>query len=109
LMFEEKAYAEDLEALRAKLGLNRPIYLQYVVWLGQVIQGDLGESLWTKRPVLEEIVRRLPVSLELGALAIAFGLCWALPIGVLSAIRQDTIKDYAARSLAILGLSLPGF
>ncbi len=109
LMFEEKAYAEDLEALRAKLGLNRPIYIQYVVWLGQLVQGDLGESLWTKRPVLEELTRRLPVSAELGAMAIVFGLCIALPIGVLAAIRQDTMKDYAARSLAIIGLSMPGF
>lgn len=109
LMFEEKAYAEDLEALRDKLGLNRPIYVQYGVWLGQVIQGNLGESLWTKRPVLEEIARRLPVSLELGAMAIGLGLCLDLPIGVLAAIRQDTLKDYVARSLAIMGLSLPGF
>ncbi|MBI3326866.1 MAG: ABC transporter permease, partial [Nitrospinae bacterium] len=109
LMFEEKAYAEDLEALRAKLGLNRPIYVQYGVWLGRLGRGDLGESLWTKRPVLEEITRRLPISFELGAMAIGFGLCWALPIGVLSAIRQDTLKDYVARSLAIIGLSIPGF
>jgi peptide/nickel transport system permease protein len=109
LMFEEKAYAEDLEALRAKLGLNRPIYIQYGIWLGRVVRGDLGESLWTKRPVLEEITRRLPVSLELGTMAIVFALCFALPIGVLSAIRQDTMKDYAARSLAIVGLSIPGF
>jgi peptide/nickel transport system permease protein len=109
LMFEEKAYAEDLEALRAKLGLNQPIYVQYGIWLSQVVRGNLGESLWTKRPVLEEIARRLPVSFELGAMAIAFGLCWALPIGVLAAIRQDTMKDYAARSLAIIGLSAPGF
>src|SRR5512134_1789945 len=72
LMFEEKAYAEDLEALREKLGLNRPIYVQYVVWLSEVVRGDLGESLWTRRPVLEEIARRLPVSLELGAMAIVF-------------------------------------
>lgn len=109
LMFEEKAYAEDLEAMRAKLGLNRPIYVQFGVWLGRVVQGDLGESLWTKRPVLEELARRLPVSAELGAMAIIFGLCIALPIGVLAAIRQDTLKDYAARSLAIIGLSMPGF
>jgi peptide/nickel transport system permease protein len=109
LMFEEKAYAEDLEALRAKLGLNRPLHVQYVTWLGQVVQGNLGESLWTKRPVLEEIVRRLPISAELGALAILVALCLALPIGVLSAIRQDTMQDYTARSLAILGLSIPSF
>jgi peptide/nickel transport system permease protein len=74
-----------------------------------VAQGDLGESLWTKRPMLEELSRRLPISAELGAMAISFALCLALPIGVLSAIRQDTLKDYVARSLAILGLSIPGF
>jgi peptide/nickel transport system permease protein len=109
LMFEEKAYAKDLDALRAKLGLDKPLYVQYVTWLANVVQGDLGESLWTKRPVLEEMVRRLPVSAELGALAIVFALLLALPIGVLSAIRQDTVQDYTARSLAIVGLSVPAF
>jgi peptide/nickel transport system permease protein len=109
LMFEEKAYAKDLDALRAKLGLDQPMYLQYFTWMGRVVQGDLGESLWTKRPVREEIVRRLPISIELGTMTIAFALCLALPIGVLSAIRQDTLKDYSARSLAIIGLSVPGF
>src|SRR4029450_6063865 len=109
LMFEEKAYAKDLETLRAKLGLDRPLYIQYFSWIGQVMGGDLGESLWTKRPVLEEIMRRLPVSLKLGAMAIIVALCIALPIGVLSAIRQDTLKDYAARSAAIVGLSVPPF
>lgn len=109
LMFEEKAYAKDLEALRAKLGLDRPLYIQYFSWIGQVTAGNLGESLWTKRPVLDEILSRLPVSLKLGAMAIMVALCIALPIGVLSAIRQDTLKDYAARSAAIVGLSVPPF
>jgi peptide/nickel transport system permease protein len=109
LMFEEKAYAKDLETLRAKLGLDRPLYIQYFSWIGQVMGGDLVESLWTKRPVLEEIMRRLPVSLKLGAMAIVVALCIALPIGVLSAIRQDTLKDYTARSAAIVGLSVPPF
>jgi peptide/nickel transport system permease protein len=109
LMFEEKAYAQDLEALRARLGLNRPLHVQYVTWLAQVLQGNLGESLWTKRSVLEEMARRLPVSLELGAMAILVALCLALPVGVLSAVQQDTLQDYTARSLAILGLSVPGF
>jgi peptide/nickel transport system permease protein len=74
-----------------------------------VVQGNLGESLWTKRPVLEEIVRRLPVSAELGAMAIVVALCIGMPIGVLSAIRQDTFQDYTARSAAIVGLSVPAF
>jgi peptide/nickel transport system permease protein len=109
LMFEEKAYAKDLDALRAKLGLDKPLYMQYAAWVGKVVQGDLGESLWTKRPVLEEVIRRLPVSAELGAMAIVVALLLALPVGVLSAIRQDTAQDYTARSLAIVGLSVPGF
>jgi peptide/nickel transport system permease protein len=109
LMFEEKAYAKDLDALRAKLGLDRPVYLQYATWIGHVVQGDLGESLWTKRPILEEIMHRLPISAELGLMAITVALCLALPIGILAAIRQDTVWDYITRSSAIVGLSVPAF
>lgn len=109
LMFEEKAYAQDLEALRAKLGLNRPLYLQYFTWIGEAVQGNLGESLWTKRPVMEELGRRLPVSIQLATMALIIALCLALPIGILSAIRQDTLRDYVARSVAIVGLSVPAF
>jgi len=109
LMLEEKAYGKDLDELREKLGLNRPIYIQYFEWLGQIVQGNLGESLWTKRPVVEELLRRLPVSLELGILALIFAILIALPIGIIAAVRQDSIADYVSRSLAILGLSVPGF
>jgi len=109
LMLEERAYGKDLEDLRAKLGLNRPIHIQYFEWAGRVVRGELGESLWTKRPVLEELGRRLPVSLKLGLLALLFSVSIALPIGILAAIRQDSLADYIARSLAIVGLSVPGF
>jgi peptide/nickel transport system permease protein len=109
LMLEEKAYGKDLEDLRAKLGLNRPIYIQYFEWAGRVLRGDLGESLWTKRPVVEELARRVPITLELGFLSLFFALLIALPIGILAAIRQDAVVDYAFRSLAIVGLSVPGF
>jgi peptide/nickel transport system permease protein len=109
LMLEEQAYGKDLEDLRAKLGLDRPIYAQYIEWSGRVVQGQLGESLWTKRPVIEELARRLPVSLELGFFALLFSVIVAVPIGVLAAIRQDSAADYVARSLAIFGLSIPGF
>src|SRR5919109_5062820 len=77
LMFEEKAYAKDLDTLRAKLGLDRPLYIQYFSWIGQVTGGDPGESLWTKRQELEETTARLPVSLTLGAMAITVALCIA--------------------------------
>ena len=109
LMLDERAYGKDLDDLRAKLGLDRPIYVQYFEWLGRVLTGDLGESLWTKRPVLEELTRRVPITLELGFLALVFAIAIALPIGVLAATRQDSLADYVFRSLAIVGLSVPGF
>ena len=109
MMLEEKAYAKDLEELRAKLGLNRPIYVQYFEWLGRAVTGDLGESLWTRRPVLEEIGQRLPITLELALLSLVIALVLAIPVGVISAARQDTVQDYTLRSAAILGLSVPGF
>jgi peptide/nickel transport system permease protein len=109
LMLEEKAYAKDIEELRAKLGLNRPLHVQYVEWAGRAVRGDLGESLWTKRPVLEEIGHRLPITLELALIALAISLLIALPVGIIAAVRQDSLGDLVARSVAILGLSVPGF
>jgi peptide/nickel transport system permease protein len=109
LMLEENAYARDRDGLRAKLGLDQPLYLQYFVWLGNVLRGDLGESLWTGRPIVQELAYRVPVSLELGGTAVFFAVLMAVPVGIVSAIRQDTARDYVARSAAILGLSIPGF
>ena len=109
LMMQENQYAEDLEAMREKLGLNRLIHVQYVAWMSRVVRGDLGESLYTSRPVIQELARRIPVSLELGAVAVFFAVLMGVPIGVLSASRQDSAEDYIARSGAILGLSAPGF
>ena len=109
LMLEEKAYARDIAELRAKLGLDRPIYVQYFEWAGRVVRGDLGDSLWTKRPILGELATRLPVTAELGAFAIAFAVAIGVPIGILAAVRADALADYVARSAAIIGLSVPGF
>ena len=109
LMMEENQYADDLEAMRAKLGLDRPIYVQYFEWVGRAVVGDLGESLYTRRPVAQELLTHVPVSLELGATAIFFAILMGVPIGILSAVRQDTARDYVSRGGAILGLSIPGF
>ena len=109
LMLEEKAYGKDLADLRAKLGLDRPIPVQYVDWVGRLARGDLGESLWTRQPVLGELARRMPVTLTLGFLAIVVAVVIGVPIGILSAVRQDGALDFFARSAAILGLSIPGF
>src|SRR6185503_6152377 len=94
LMLAEKAYAKDLDELRAKLGLDRPLPVQYVEWLGKVARGDLGESLWTKRPVIDEIGQRLPVTFELAIFGLCFALLIAIPVGIISAARQDTLSDY---------------
>jgi peptide/nickel transport system permease protein len=109
LMLEEKAYGKDVEDLRAKLGLNRPVHVQYFQWLGAVARGNLGESLWTRQPVLHELGRRLPVTATLGLMAIVVAVLIGIPIGVVAAVRQDGVLDFFARSAAILGLSIPGF
>jgi peptide/nickel transport system permease protein len=97
------------EHLRHTLGLDMPIHVQYGRWLIDVLQGDLGNSLWTNRSVTAELAKRLPVSFELGLIALVTALSIALPIGAYSAIRQDTAGDYMGRTVAILALSLPSF
>ena len=109
MMFEEQGYAADLDEMRAVLGLDRPVHVQYVTWLQRVLRGDLGTSLWTERAVLDELLSRLPVTLELGICAILFAVCLALPLGIVAATHPDTLLDHLARSLAIGGLSIPGF
>jgi peptide/nickel transport system permease protein len=97
------------ETLRDQYGLNQSIPRQYFQWLGDVLRGDLGESLLSERPVLDELKARLPVTLELGALGLLVSLLVAVPVGVISAIRQDTITDYVFRGTAIALLAIPGF
>jgi peptide/nickel transport system permease protein len=109
LMLEEKAYGKDLDDLRAKLGLDRPVAEQYAQWVGRIARGDFGESLWTRQPVLGELARRLPVTLTLALMAVIVAIVVGIPIGILSAVRQDGVLDFFARSAAILGLSIPGF
>lgn len=100
----------DRETIEKKLGLDVPIYVQYWRWSTNIItHGDLGKSLWREESVTSQIVSKLPVSIELGLLAILTGIFISIPIGVYSAIRQDTIGDYVARSFAILCISIPGF
>ncbi|GGC60687.1 ABC transporter permease [Chelatococcus reniformis] len=97
------------EQLVQALGLDRPMPEQYLRWLGGILQGDFGRSLWQSTPVLDELMHRLPVTFELGLLALIVGLVIAMPIGIYSAVRQDTAGDIAARSFSILLLSVPSF
>ena len=100
----------DREALERRLGLDVPVYVQYGRWLGDIfLHGSLGESLWGDWSVEDKIIGRLPVTIELGVMAIVIGLLIALPVGIYSAIRQDTAADYVGRSVAIVGLATPNF
>ena len=100
----------DRAAVERRLGLDLPVYEQYGRWIGQILRhGSLGKSLWGEWTVEERILASLPVTLELGVLAIVIGLVIALPVGIYSAMRQDTVGDYAGRSLAIIGLATPNF
>lgn len=98
------------EKIKQALGLDVPIHVQYVRWMGNLfIHGDLGHSLWRETSVWTEVRERAPVTIELGALALIISLLTAIPIGVHSAIRQDTIGDYVGRTISILGVAVPSF
>ena len=99
----------DVAAVEAMLGLDKPWYVQYRDWIGNLLQGDLGLSLWTERSVNEDIAARLPITFELGFLSFLIAQLVAFPIGIYSAIRQETLGDYLGRAFAILSLATPAF
>jgi peptide/nickel transport system permease protein len=100
----------DREALEEHLGLNVPLPVQYVKWMsGMLLHGTFGDSLMGNWRVEERIVGRLPVTLQLGVMAILIGLLISLPVGIYSAVRQDTVSDYVGRTIAIAGLAMPNF
>jgi peptide/nickel transport system permease protein len=100
---------KQLAAMRERLGLDQPLWVQFGTWLWGVLRFDFGTSLWTGRPVIEELLVRLPLSLELALLATTVSVIIAIPLGMLAAIRQDTWVDYAVRMVSIGGLAIPGF
>jgi peptide/nickel transport system permease protein len=100
---------EQKAEVRHLLGLDRPAYLEYLRWIGGVVRGDLGHSLWTNESVAQFIVSKLPITVELTALSIALSLVIAFPIGVFSALRANTLADTVLRTVAVLGISLPNF
>ena len=100
---------EAIEALRTQLGLNKPLIEQYGSWVSGLLTLDAGKSLWSNRPVFVEIGERLPLTIELALLALSISLIVAIPVGVISALRQDTWLDYLFRTFSIAGLAVPGF
>ena len=97
------------DIIRHRLGLDLPVHVQYGRWIGGVLRGDLGLSLRGEVPITPRILSRFPVTFELGVLAVIIGLLISLPIGIYSAIRQNTIGDYAGRGIAVTFISVPTF
>ena len=100
---------KQLAAMRERLGLNDPLWMQFGQWLWGVVRFDFGTSLWTGRPVIEELLIRLPLTIQLAFLATVVSVIIAIPLGMLAAVRQDTWVDYAVRVVSIGGLAIPGF
>ncbi len=105
-----EAYTEEQAVkVRAEYGLDRPVLVQYVVWLGKLVQGDWGTSILSGRPVLKDVLIRLPVTLELIVISMGVALLIAIPAGIIGALRQNTWADYTATSVAMVGVSIPEF
>ena len=108
-MMAESQDATARAALRAELGLDRPIAVQYAAWIGRLLRGDLGRSIRNGEPVIENVGRRLRPSLQLAMLAMAISLLVAFPLGLLSAYRRRTAVDRAGTTFALFGICMPNF
>jgi peptide/nickel transport system permease protein len=104
------AYTEEnAEQLRQSYGLDKPVVVQYLIWLGKLLRGDWGTSILSGRPILQDVLVRLPITLELIVLSMGVALLIAIPAGIATAMRQNTWTDYTAMSSALLGVSIPDF
>jgi len=108
-MMAESVDAGVKEHLRKDLGLDQPIHLQYLAWMGRILRGDLGRSIRNQEPVIENVGRRIGPSLQLAGLAMAISLVVATPVGILSAARRNTAVDRFGTSFALFGICMPNF
>ncbi len=109
IMLREEADPATAAALRTALGLDRPLPIQYLAWLGRAVRGELGRSIRTNQPVTEAILERLPVTLSLAAAASLLALAVALPAGIVSAVRRNSVADVTGTVVALSRVSLPNF
>ena len=105
----QEVSSQTVELVRREMGLDQPVYLQYLHWLGGIIQGDLGTSFRTGLPVWEEITRRLPATIELALAAMLISLVIAIPVGIISAVKRYSLLDNAGMVGAMVGVSMPNF
>lgn len=109
LILGPKATPEGLEALREDMGLNDPLYIQYGNYMGGIVQGDLGTSTYSQRPVLDDLLRYSPATFELALFAMVITLVVGIPFGVISASRKDRMADQFTRVFALIGVAMPAF
>lgn len=109
ILGETRVSETEIQALRHEMGLDKPIYEQYLTWIWGVVHLDLGKSLWSQRPVADDIVQRFPLTLQLAIMITILTIIVAIPLGIVCAIRQDSWLDYFLRIFSIAGLSLPAF
>ncbi len=100
---------KQIRQIRQELGLDRPVVVQYLAWMGGALRGDFGQSYMQRRPVSDILRERVPRSMELALLTLAIAVVWAVPLGVVSAVRQNGALDYLARVVSLSGLGLPLF
>src|SRR6202790_2259241 len=111
ILFAAAGYVDpaDKANLEKELGLNLPLYVQYLHWIGGLLRRDLGYSYVSEKPALQEILPRIPITARLAALALLFSASIGIPLGVISAVNQGTRLDYALRVVVLSGLSVPSF
>ena len=111
VLFDAAGFVDPADKLKIEqdLGLDKSIPVQYATWIGGLLRGDLGYSYVSEKPALAEILPRIPITARLAALALLFAVSLGVPLGVISAVRQDTKLDYALRVFSLAGLSLPAF
>ena len=106
---------EDIEdpevraALEKEFGLDKPIYVQYLVWLGRVVRGNFGNSLVTRRPIALELFERIPATVYLALVSIGFAMVISIPLGTLASVKRNSLVDYTAQTTSLLGISIPEF
>jgi len=108
-MAGENATSEDIEYVRKHYGFDRPLPVQYWDWATKAMQGDLGRSIYLKQPVAQIIIEKAPVTMKLGAIALTFALVLSIPLGVLAAMRPNTLTDRTALTIAVIGQAFPSF
>ncbi len=111
ILFDSAGFVDPAQKaeIEAELGLDQPVPVQYLSWMGGLLRGDLGYSYVSELPTIDELAPRIPITAKLAVLALIFSVLFGLPLGVISAVKQDTWLDYSLRVISLSGLSLPSF